>query len=199
MSYKVPNFKTKINLLSHLLENEQNYSRVIIFVKTKKNADDIFKFIGRKITDRVRVIHGNKDQNSRINAFNDFRSGDIRILVTTDVVARGIDITMVSHVINFDVPLVYEDYIHRIGRTGRADKKGVAITFVNRAEEYHIENIEKIIRQPIPVKQIPVVVKIGETTSEESQFMDREIDLQKRKSDPNFKGAFHTKKHPKRR
>lgn len=198
MRYAVPNFKTKINLLDHLLSKENIFNRVIVFVKTKQNANNLYKFISRKVTENVRVIHGNKDQNARINAFNDFRSGDIRILVTTDVVARGIDISMVSHVINFDVPLIYEDYVHRIGRTGRANQRGVAITFVNEAEEYHINNIQKLIRQKVDRVKIPSAVQIEKTTLEESQEIAREIDFQKRKEDPNFKGAFHDKKRRKK-
>ena len=118
----------------------------------------------------------------------------MRILVSTDVASRGIDVTNVSHVINFDVPIVYEDYVHRTGRTGRAFQEGKAITFVTDAEKYHIDNIEKIIREKIPVKSLPKEIEIAETNFEESQAMARETDRQKRYSDPAFKGAFHEKK-----
>jgi ATP-dependent RNA helicase RhlE len=104
----------------------------------------------------------------------------------------------VSHVINFDVPILYEDYVHRIGRTGRASAEGKAITFVTPAEEYHIKKIEKLIRERISVKQMPSDVAIEETSYEENQSMAREIDAQKRKEDPEFKGAFHDKKHAKK-
>ena len=194
--YAVPNFKTKVNLLYYLLGGKK-FKRVIIFVKTKGNANNLFKFIHRKITEDVRVIHGNKDQNTRLNAFNDFKKGNVRILVATDVVARGIDISMVSHVINFDVPLVYEDYVHRIGRTGRANQKGVALTFVNQAEEYHMEGIEKLINKKLKRSQIPADVIVEETSFEESQQIARDIDYQKKKRDPNYQGAFHSKKYRK--
>ena len=108
--------------------------------------------------------------------------------------ARGIDVSMVSHVINFDVPLIYEDYVHRIGRRGRAKNKGTAITFVNKAEKYHIRKIEKIIRQHIPVADLPGNLEIAPTPKEENQEIEREIDKQKRKENPDFKGAFHEKK-----
>jgi ATP-dependent RNA helicase RhlE len=108
----------------------------------------------------MRVIHANKGQNTRINSMEDFKAGDVRILVATDVAARGLDISMVSHVVNFDVPLIYEDYVHRIGRTGRAENEGIAITFVNPAEEYHFEKIEEIIRMEVPTVQIPAEVEI---------------------------------------
>ena len=194
--YDVPNFKTKINLLGVLLEQEE-FSRVIIFVKTKTNADNVFKFINRKISDSVRVIHGNKAQNTRLNSINDFKNGEIKVLVATDVAARGIDVTLVSHVINFDVPLIYEDYVHRIGRTGRANNEGIAITFVNEAEKHHIGEIEKIIGKEINLLLIPEGVVIEKTPFEEKQAMLREIDFRKRKEDPDYKGAFHDKKNKK--
>lgn len=194
--YKVPNFRTKINLLQHLLKDKEVFSKVIVFVRTKDAANNIFRFLQRKIEGEVRVIHGNKDQNTRINAIDDFRSeeNNIRLLVATDVAARGIDVRQVSHVINFDVPVVYEDYVHRIGRTGRASQSGSAITFVNAAEEHHLEEIQKIIRQQVPQKPIPEVVPIALTTFEESQAMAKAIDGQRKKADPTFKGAFHEKK-----
>jgi ATP-dependent RNA helicase RhlE len=192
--YKVPNFKTKINLLKHLLRDVNDLNRVIIFARTKENADNIFKFLSRKVTKDVKVIHANKGQNTRINSMDEFKEGKVRILVATDVVARGIDVNMVSHVINFDVPVIYEDYVHRIGRTGRAKNLGTAITFANRAEMFHIGKIEKIIKRTIPVKELPQEVTIEETEFEEGQTMDRELDNLKNKADPTFKGAFHEKK-----
>lgn len=194
--YKVPNFRTKINLLHHLLQDEQTFTKVIVFVKTKETANNIFRFLKRKIEGEVRVIHGNKDQNARINAMEAFRQEDntIRLLVATDVASRGIDIRHVSHVINFDVPVVYEDYVHRIGRTGRANQKGAAITFADPAEEFHLGQIEKVIRQPIPENVLPSGLEIAPTKFEESQAIAKAIDAQKVKADPAFKGAFHEKK-----
>ncbi len=193
--YHVPNFLTKINLLRHLLLNEK-LERVIIFVSTKKTADNVFHFIDRKITESVRVIHANKGQSTRINSVKDFSEGNIRILVSTDVTARGIDIHEVSHVINFDVPNKNEDYVHRVGRTGRVQHRGVAITFVNAAEVYNIIKIEELIRMKIPVRQLPKEVTVEATLKEEQKEIDMEIDRQKRIEDPDFKGAFHEKKNP---
>lgn len=195
--YLVPNFKTKINLLEHLLLDEELINKAIIFTKTRIHADNIFKFLTRKGKGAVRVIHANKGQNTRINAMEEFKSGDIRVLVATDVASRGIDVSMVSHVINFDVPLIYEDYVHRIGRTGRANHLGEAITFANKAEMVHIEKIEKLIRKPIPILEIPKEVKIEDTPFDEGQEIDRELDEIKRRNDPEFKGAFHEKKKAK--
>ncbi|MGV3546681.1 MAG: DEAD/DEAH box helicase [Pedobacter sp.] len=195
LMYAVPNFKTKINLLQNLLKNDEEFKRLIIFCKTKTVADNINNFIVRRFgEDAVRVIHANKGQNTRINSINSFKEGNIRVLVATDVASRGIDVSEVSHVINFDVPIIIEDYVHRIGRTGRAFNEGTAITFYNEAERYYIDKIEKLIRQLIPELQLPAEVFVEETPYEEKQLIAREIDAQKRKENPDFKGAFHEKK-----
>jgi len=194
--YHVPNLKTKINLLQHLFKDDETFSRIIVFCKTKVVADRIYSFLERKYgPDEVRVIHANKGQNTRINSINAFKDGEVRILVATDVAARGLDVSQVSHVINFDVPIVIEDYVHRIGRTGRAFQTGDAITFCNPAEEYYVAKIEKLIRQSIPVKELPEDVFVEKTPFDEKQAIDREIDNQKKKDNPDFKGAFHEKKY----
>ncbi|WP_404828214.1 DEAD/DEAH box helicase [Sphingobacterium cellulitidis] len=194
--YHVPNLKTKINLLQHFFKDDETFNRIIVFCKTKVVADRVYSFLERKYgPDDVRVIHANKGQNTRINSINAFKDGEVRILVATDVAARGLDVSQVSHVINFDVPIVIEDYVHRIGRTGRAFQTGDAITFCNPGEEYYISKIEKLIRQSIPVKELPADVIIEKTPFDEKQAIAREIDNQKKKDDPDFKGAFHEKKY----
>lgn len=192
--YHLPNLKSKINLLEHFLNDRETFRRVMIFTRTRENANNVFRFVERKDLGPVRVIHSNKGQNTRINAMNEFREGKLRVLVSTDVTARGIDVTQVTHVINFDVPVVYEDYVHRIGRTGRAFREGEAITLVTPAETYHLEKIEQLIRQSIPVNEVPSNVALPETSFEEKQSMAREKDDQRKKEDPSFKGAFHEKK-----
>jgi len=192
--YLIPNLKTKINFLEFLLQDRETFNRVMIFTRKKDVADNVFRYIDRKGLGPARVIHSNKGQNPRINAVNEFKEGKLRVLVTTDVTARGIDVVKVSHVINFDVPILYEDYVHRIGRTGRAFQDGKAITFATPAETYHVEKIESLIREKIPVKSLPPQIEIAETLYEEGQEMAREIDRQKRKEDPTFKGAFHERK-----
>lgn len=192
--YQVPNFNTKLNLLFHLLQDEETYHRVIVFVKTKQSANQVYARLESLNRNNIRLIHSNKGQNARINAFRDFQEGDVRILVATDVMARGIDIKEVSHVVNFDVPSVHEDYVHRIGRTGRAFRTGAALTFVTKADKYHLKKIEEKIRMEIPFQQLPKGLTITETPFEEQQNMERAIDAQKRKDDPTYKGAFHDKK-----
>jgi ATP-dependent RNA helicase RhlE len=166
----------------------------MVFTRTKEVADNVSKYIERKNLGPVRVLHSNKGQNSRINAVKEFKDGQLRVLVATDVAARGIDVVKVSHVINFDVPVQYEDYVHRIGRTGRAMEVGTAITFANPAELYHVGKIEGVMREKILTKKLPAHIELEETSPEEAQEIAREIDRQKRKEDPTFQGAFHDRK-----
>ncbi|MGQ8336414.1 DEAD/DEAH box helicase [Sunxiuqinia sp. A32] len=192
--YKVPNSRTKLNLIRYLLQDEQTFSRVIIFVSTKENVESVFKIIKRKTEGEKRIMHSNKGQNSRVNAINAFKDGEVRILITTDVSARGIDVSMVSHVINFDLPQRYDDYVHRIGRTARANNTGEAITLIDPSEEYHLRKIEEVIRMEITEMEIPEDVEVMETSKDERQRQLREIDRQKKLEYPDFKGAFHVKK-----
>jgi ATP-dependent RNA helicase RhlE len=192
--YHVPNLKTKIHLLEFLLHDTAGFNRVMVFTRTKDSANDVFKFIDRKKMGPARVIHSNKGQNTRINAMAEFKSGGLRILVSTDVASRGIDVANVSHVINFDVPMLYEDYVHRIGRTGRAFQTGKAITFVTDAEKYHLKKIEELMHEKIAVRKLPAAVEIEPTPQEEASQIAREIDRQKRYEDPTFQGAFHERK-----
>ncbi len=153
--YRVPNFHTKLNLIRHLLEDEATFNRVIIFVKTKASADTVYKVIKRKTEGEKRIMHSDKGQTTRLNTIRAFKEGEVRILITTDLSARGLDAALVSHVINFDIPPHYEDYIHRIGRTARAGNLGTAITLVTPDEVWHLKFIEKMIRMEIPVAEIP--------------------------------------------
>lgn len=193
--YEMPNLATKLELLAHLLARPEA-EKVLVFVRSREVADRIYKFIARKVVpeEQVRVIHANKGQNTRINSLEAFRQQGVRVLVATDVAARGLDVPQVSHVINFDVPLVYEDYVHRIGRTGRAFHTGEAHTFVTPAEQHHIGQIEALIGQAIPAAPLPAGVAVSETPFAERQGQLRELDAQRRRADPSFQGAFHEKK-----
>jgi len=191
--YMADNFQTKLHLLLHLLDNDP-MDRVMVFVKTKEAAENIYRFLLRKLVGTVRVIHANKGQNTRINAMNDFKEGGVRVLVATDVASRGIDAQDVTHVVNFSVPRNYEDYVHRIGRTGRIFKTGTAITFCDPAEKFHVSKIEELIRMPIEVLPLPAIPKT-KTPKDEWLEQLKEIDLRRQKEDPNYKGAFHKKKH----
>lgn len=153
--YRVPNFYTKVNLLELLLSQHDDMTKVLIFVATKHLADQLYDQLAAKFPAVVGVIHSNKAQNMRFEAVNQFKAGTYRILIATDIIARGLDVAEVSHVINFDVPPVPESYIHRIGRTGRADKQGIAITFVTEAEAEPQAAIEQLMNYPIPMLPLP--------------------------------------------
>ena len=131
----------KMNLLIHVLQNEEIES-VLIFSRTKRRADRITKNLSKRGF-AVTAMHSNKSQNQRRRALDGFKSGTFQIMVATDIAARGIDVENISHVINYDTPQQAEDYIHRIGRTGRAQSSGDAITFVAREEESQLRTIEK--------------------------------------------------------
>jgi len=191
--YTADNFRTKLSLLEHLLR-EESFRRVMVFVSTKEVASNIFKYFERKPIGEMRLLHSNKAQNARMNAIDDFKSGDVRLLISTDVSARGIDVFEVSHVINFNIPTHYEDYVHRIGRTGRAFKTGVAISFMDQSEAYHVKKIQQLIKQTIARLPLPEGVEEFETPKPEFQLQMREIDRQKRLENPEYKGAFHEKK-----
>lgn len=126
---RIPNKEKKMDVLHDLLTRPE-FQKVLIFGKTKHGVEKIFVMLGN-LGHKVASIHGDKPQSKRQQALNEFKQERIKVLVATDVAARGLDIPDVTHVINFDIPQTYDDYIHRIGRTGRANKKGIALTFVD--------------------------------------------------------------------
>ena len=139
-AYAVPNFNTKINLLKHLLEENEDMSRVLIFVNNKKISDMLHESIDETFEGQFGVIHSNKSQNYRLNTMATFQEGKLRGIITTDIMARGLDISDITHVINFELPELPELYMHRIGRTGRADATGTAISFYTPREiEFKLE------------------------------------------------------------
>jgi ATP-dependent RNA helicase RhlE len=139
----------KSKLLVHLFK-EQPRNSVLIFSRTKHGADKIVKILGRANI-KADAIHGNKSQGARQRTLGDFKNGRSSVLVATDIAARGIDVEELSMVINYDLPNVSETYIHRIGRTGRADASGIAWSFCDQEEKPYLRDIEKLIRQKIPV------------------------------------------------
>jgi len=143
------NKPSKPKLLIHLLKVQSYYS-VLVFSRTKYGADKIVRWL-LKAGISAAAIHGNKSQNSRQKALGSFKDGKIHVLVATDIAARGIDIDHLSLVINFDLPNIPESYVHRIGRTGRADASGIAISFCNAEEQAFLRDIEKLIKQKIQV------------------------------------------------
>lgn len=139
----------KLKLLVHILENS-NIKRTLVFTRTKHGADRISRDLN-KAKLRSDAIHGNKTQTARQRALTDFKSGKLRVLVATDIAARGIDVDALTHVINFDLPNVPETYVHRIGRTGRAGSEGIALSFCDQEETAYLKDIKKLTAQSIPV------------------------------------------------
>jgi ATP-dependent RNA helicase RhlE len=168
-AYLVPNFQTKVNLLENLLKHDPDLSKVLVFVATKKMADRLFEQIDSRFPEKTGVIHSNKSQNFRIRTLQQFTAGEIRMLIATDIIARGLDITDVTHVINFDIPDLPADYIHRIGRTGRADKDGIAISFVSDAETEYFNAIEELMHRSINILPLPDDVEISTVYLEEER------------------------------
>ena len=169
LDYHVPNFYTKVNLLDLMLSQNEEMTKVLIFVATKKMADEVYEGIAQKFDGKVGVIHSNKDQNHRFNTVNRFQDGSYRFIIATDIIARGLDINEVTHVINFDTPDVPENYIHRIGRTGRADKKGIAITFTTQREMEYLEQIEGLMNYKVPVRELPDDLEISDVLTDDEQ------------------------------
>ena len=168
-AYEVPNFYTKVNLLELLLATSREMTKVLVFVATKKLADELYEQLEEKFPGTAGVIHSNKEQNHRFNTVKQFQEGNYRFIIATDIVARGIDIAEVTHVINFDMPEVPENYIHRIGRTGRADKMGIAITFITEQEKERQAAVESLMNYTIPITPLPSDLVISSILTEEEK------------------------------
>jgi ATP-dependent RNA helicase RhlE len=143
----------KSELLAHLIKDNQ-WFQVLVFTRTKHGANRLAEYLGKHGVTAL-AIHGNKSQNARTRALADFKRGDLQALVATDIAARGLDIEQLPHVVNFDLPNVPEDYVHRIGRTGRAGATGEAISLVSREEEALLRDIERLIKRPVPRMTVP--------------------------------------------
>ncbi len=159
--YAVKNFYTKVNLLKHLIKNKDTFTKVLVFVSNKKNADRLFEALQEDYASDICIIHSNKSQNYRIRSVEQFDEGKLRILVATDVMARGLDLEKITHVINFDTPNYPENYMHRIGRTGRAKEEGKTILFYTEKEEVSKIAIETLMSYQIPMKDFPDEVEIS--------------------------------------
>ena len=167
IGYAIPNFYTKVNLLKLMLAQDQTMTKLLVFVATKKLADELYTQLETIYLETCGVIHSNKEQNHRFNTVKQFHEGTYRFIIATDIVARGIDISEVTHVINFDVPEVPENYIHRIGRTGRADKKGIAITFFTAKEKPLMDTIQALMKYEVPLLPLPENLEITEVLTED--------------------------------
>ncbi|MBA2746406.1 MAG: DEAD/DEAH box helicase [Flavisolibacter sp.] len=166
-AFEVPNFNTKINFLKLLFREDASMTKVLVFVDTKKLADTVYESMEQDFPGVIGVIHSNKEQNFRFQTVKNFKEGISRAVIATDIVARGIDIAEVTHVINFDLPPVPEHYIHRIGRTGRADKKGIAISFITEKEKDALKEIQKLMKLEVALETLPAHLVISDELTED--------------------------------
>ncbi|WGK93687.1 MULTISPECIES: DEAD/DEAH box helicase [Flavobacterium] len=192
ITYQVPNFNTKVNLLKHLLTTDQTMSRVLVFVNNKKISDLLFESIEEAFEGQFGVIHSNKSQNYRLNTMAEFQEGNLRGLITTDIMARGLDISNITHVINFEMPELPELYMHRIGRTGRADAEGTSISFVAPREEESFIEVEVLMNTELEITPFPEEVEVSikligpEKDRQPVKFLMKKVKLE-------GEGAFHEK------
>lgn len=194
----VINFNTKLNLLIHLLK-EKEFEKVLIFANNKKHADLIYNKLEEVFPEEFGVIHSNKSQNFRLKTMSDFSENKLRGIVTTDIMARGLDIPDVTHVFNFEIPEISEQYIHRIGRTGRADKEGIAISFYTPKEENKLLDIEILMDKEIKKNNFPeeVPVSLVKIASEQEVVKMKNLNIVKESKDKGE--AFHQKKDKNRK
>ena len=196
-AYQVPNFYTKVNLLQSLLANNQSISKALLFVRNKKVADALYQLVKVNFPNQISLIHSNKSQQRRFTAVRQLQDGTHRLLIATDVIARGIDITDVTHVINFDIPQEAAVYIHRIGRTGRAEKTGISISFITPAEKEKQKEIEELMNKKIEMLRLPGDVEISDELTPDEIPFKKDKNLGKNRKDKNTKApgpAFTEKK-----
>ena len=175
--FAVPNYFTKVNLLSHLLSDKDEMKKILVFVSSKKIADKLYDAISEFYLSEIAVIHSNKSQNYRFRSINQYDEGKVRILIATDIIARGLDLDKISHVINFDTPTYAENYMHRIGRTGRAEENGKSILFYTEREERYKDSIENLMGMEILSVKIPEEVEITtQLTTDEKRERGKRID-----------------------
>lgn len=193
-SYPAPNFYTKANLLMHLVSDAAQFKKILVFVGNKKSADRLQEVMAPHYGSEIAVIHSNKTQNYRLRSIELFETGQCRILIATDVMARGLDLSQVSHVVNMDVPKFPENYMHRIGRTGRADHRGRSILFYTQDEEALKEDIESLMNQAIPSIHFPDEVEISQQKTPEERPVLRETHNPHKAIEEERGDSFHEKK-----
>lgn len=192
IAYNVPNYNTKLNLLNFILSQE-GMNRVLIFASSRKLADKLFEHLENEFPGEAGVIHSSKAQNTRFRAIENFAEGKQRMLVATDILSRGIDITGVSHVINFDIPETTENYVHRIGRSGRADAKGESISFILEQDAEMVAQIEELMQYKIPIHSIPEDVEISDVLNPDEMPKVKMPDYKVKVKLNEGGGAFHEK------
>ncbi|MDB5201159.1 MAG: box helicase [Ferruginibacter sp.] len=192
--YVAANFHSKVNLLKSLLATDSGMTKVLVFTGSKKLADELFAELEPLFPEQAGVIHSNKEQNHRFNTVKQLQEGNYRFIIATDIVSRGIDIHNITHVINFDTPDDPENYMHRIGRTGRAARRGIAITMVTEKEMPSLENIQELMNMDVPVLNWPEDVAISTVLTEDEmpKVYMKEIQVKLPKKE-EVGPAFHVK------
>jgi ATP-dependent RNA helicase RhlE len=194
LGYELPNFGTKVNMLQHLLQADESMQKVLVFVAKIKIADKLYERMNELFPKMFGVLHSRKSQNMRIDALKQFESNKTRALIATDVAARGLDITDITHVINFDTPQSPNDYLHRIGRTGRVGKDGTAITFINEQEEEYITATQAVMKKEIALLPWPDEVEYSSEMSEDEKPVSKGKNYLKGVKRIERGASFHEKK-----
>ena len=200
LAYMVPNYTTKLHLLQLLLEEKkEGWTKILLFAPTKKIADQLQENLEQSLQEPIGVIHSNKSQNYRLRMVEEFEQGQLRILIATDLMARGLDFEGITQVINLDTPDEPENYIHRVGRTARAEAEGVAITLVSEVavtrELEYLEAIEQLMQQKLKRLPLPEALEIADTLTEAEKVKYQQKnttvapDIEKQSQ-----GAYHDKK-----
>ncbi|MFK7796428.1 MAG: DEAD/DEAH box helicase [Aureispira sp.] len=200
LAYVVPNYNTKLHLLQLLLqENKEDWTKILLFAPTKKIADQLQANLEQTLQEPIGVIHSNKSQNYRLRMVEEFEQGQLRVLIATDLMARGLDFDGITQVINLDTPDEAENYIHRVGRTARAEAEGVAITLVSEIavtrELEYLEAIEQLMQQKLTRLSLPDALEIADTLTEDEKVKYQQknattvLDIEKQSQ-----GAYHDKK-----
>lgn len=192
--YTAPNFLTKLNIIKHILSSDETTQRVLFFVNNKRIVEVVFDALEEEFPGQFGVIHSNKTQNYRLQAMASFQSGELRGLITTDVMARGLDISDITHVFNIQFPEKPEQYMHRIGRTGRADKEGIALSFIAPYEDERLLAVEELMDMEIPILEIPEGVEIAEKRLEFEKDKKRFKSIGKKINLEEKGASFHEKK-----
>lgn len=192
--YAVENFYTKVNLLIDLLSNKEEYKKVLVFTPNKAIADRLYNQLLIDYSEKISIIHSNKSQNFRLKSLENFNEEKHQVLIATDVISRGLDLENISHVINFDAPIFPENYMHRIGRTGRAEKEGKSILFYTNNEKEAKEAIEKLMNYKIPQIDFPEHIEISNDLIPEEQPQINEGNYNRNIKNSASGAAFHEKK-----
>lgn len=191
--YQLPNFYSKANFLSHVLKDKETYSKVLMFHSNRRYVERLYEILDEELNGNVGMIHSSMSQNNRFRAIEEFNEGKHRVLIATDLMARGIDLDKITHVINVDVPNFAENYMHRIGRTGRAQEQGNAVLLFTEKEMEFKDSIETLMDYKIPQFDLPDGVQITSQLTPEERPRQKELNSQKVDEEEGG-GAYHEKK-----